>query len=48
VAIVREGDGKQKHAFGQLRKIRFADRLKANELLGIRPMNPSSEVEVPA
>ena len=29
-----EGDGDQKHAFGQLRKIRFADRLKANELLG--------------
>jgi phage terminase small subunit len=29
-----EGDGEQKHAFGQLRKIRFADRLKANELLG--------------
>lgn len=29
-----EGDGDQRHAFGQLRKIRFADRLKANELLG--------------
>jgi hypothetical protein len=29
-----EGEGEQKHAFGQLRKIRFADRLKAFELLG--------------
>jgi phage terminase small subunit len=29
-----EGDGEQKHAFGQLRKVRFADRLKAFELLG--------------
>jgi phage terminase small subunit len=29
-----EGDGEQKHAFGVLRKIRFADRLKASELLG--------------
>jgi phage terminase small subunit len=29
-----EGGGDQKHAFGQLRKIRFSDRLKALELLG--------------
>jgi len=29
-----EGEGEQKHAFGQLRKVRFADRLKAFELLG--------------
>ncbi len=29
-----EGEGKQKHCFGQLRKIRLADRLKALELLG--------------
>jgi phage terminase small subunit len=29
-----EGEGEQKHAFGQLRKVRFSDRLKAYELLG--------------
>ena len=29
-----EGEGGQKHCFGQLRKIRLSDRLKALELLG--------------
>ena len=29
-----DGNGDQKHAFGQLRKIRLSDRLKALEMLG--------------
>jgi len=29
-----EGEGEQKHAFGQLRKIRLADKIKNRELLG--------------
>jgi phage terminase small subunit len=29
-----EGEGEQKHCFGQLRKIRLSDRLKALEMLG--------------
>ena len=32
--ILYEGSGDQKHAFGQLRKIRLRDSLKALEMLG--------------